>query len=87
MRYTIKEMLAVMRGLREWRGLLIGLQKTPFVADVTDHRALEYFTTKKLLNQRQARWADELADYNLRITYRPGSSNTIADILSRKHES
>ena len=87
MRYEIhdKEMLAVMRGLREWRGLLIGLQKTPFTA-VTDHRALEYFTTKKLLNQRQARWAEELADYNLRITYRPGLSNTIADILSRKHD-
>src|SRR5579871_3583881 len=83
-RYEIhdKEMLAVMRGLAEWRPLLIGLQNTPFLA-ITDHRALEYFTTKRLLNSRQARWADQLAEYQVKITYRPGSINTIADILSR----
>ena len=87
MRYEIhdKEMLAVMRGLAEWRPLLIGLQNTPFLA-ITDHRTLEYFTTKRLLNPRQARWADQLADFHLKITYRPGSINTIADILSRKAE-
>ena len=87
MRYEIhdKEMLAIMRGLAEWRPLLIGLQNTPFLA-ITDHRALEYFTTKRLLNPRQARWADQLAEYHLKITYRPGSINTIADILSRKAE-
>src|SRR5579871_6757462 len=87
MRYEIhdKEMLAVMRGLAEWRSLLIGLQNTPFLA-ITDHRALEYFSTKRLLNPRQARWADQLAEYNVKITYRPGSINTIADILSRKEE-
>src|SRR5579871_4891225 len=87
MRYEIhdKEMLAVMRGLAEWRSLLIGLQNTPFLA-ITDHRALEYFSTKRLLNPRQARWADQLAEYNVKITYRPGSVNTIADILSRKEE-
>jgi hypothetical protein len=87
MRYEIhdKEMLAVIRGLAEWRPLLIGLQNTPFLA-ITDHRALEYFTTKRLLNPRQARWADQLAEYDLKITYRPGSINTIADILSRKVE-
>src|SRR5947207_14954110 len=87
MRYEIhdKEMLAVMRGLAEWRPLLIGLQNKPFLA-ITDHRALEYFTTKRLLNPRQARWADQLADFYLKITYRPGSINNIADSLSRKAE-
>src|SRR6266496_3252350 len=87
MHYKIhdKEMLAVMRGLTEWRPLLIGLQNTPFLA-VTNHQALEYFTTKRLLNPRQARWADQLADYHMKITYQPGSANTIADILSRKAE-
>lgn len=54
MRYKIhnKEMLIVMRGLREWQSLLIGLQMTPFKV-ITDHHALEYFTTKHLLNPRQ----------------------------------
>ena len=87
MRYEIhdKEMLAVMRGLAEWRPLLISLQNTPFLA-ITDHRTLEYFTTKRLLNPRQAWWADQLVDFHLKITYRPGSINTIADILSWKTE-
>ena len=70
MRYEIhdKEMLAVMRGLTEWRPLLISLQNTPFLT-ITDHQALEYFTTKWLLNPRQARWADQLANYHMKITY------------------
>jgi hypothetical protein len=86
-RYEIhdKEMLAVMRGLEEWRPELIGLQTGPFLI-ITDHKALEYFTTKRLLNARQARWADKLADYHFQITYRPGASNVVADALSRKQD-
>jgi len=40
MRYEIhdEEILAIMRGLAEWRPLLISLQCTPFL-EVTDHRA------------------------------------------------
>jgi hypothetical protein len=87
MRYEIhdKEMLAVMRGLSEWKGCLVGLQTTPFTI-ITDHKALEHFTTKRLLNPRQGRWADELANYDFRITYRPGSANIIADALTRKQD-
>ena len=87
MRYEIhdKEMLAIVRGFQTWRNLLIGLQKTPFLA-ITDHRALEYFSTKRLLNPRQARWSDLLADYHFRITYRPGTANAVADALTRKTE-
>ena len=44
-----KEMLAVMKALEEWWGHLIGLQTTLFTV-YTNHRALEYFTTKRLLN-------------------------------------
>lgn len=85
MRYEIhdKEMLAIIRSLNEWRSLLIGLQTTPFLI-VTDHRALEYFMTKRLLNQRQARWQEVLGDYHFQITYRPGTENVVADALSRK---
>lgn len=42
--------------LTEWRAQLIGLQTpTPFSA-LTDHRALEYFSTKRELTPRQMRW-------------------------------
>ena len=54
-RYSIhdKEMLAVVRALEHWRALLICLRSKPFLI-VTDHRALEYFMTKRELNARQA---------------------------------
>ena len=53
MRYEIhdKEMLAVVRALQEWQGMLLDLQAVPFVA-ITDHRALEYFIIKRLLNSQ-----------------------------------
>jgi hypothetical protein len=88
MNYAIhdKEMLAVMLGLEAWKPELIGLQRPePFLV-VTDHRALEHFSTKRQLNSRQAHWADILAQYNFTITYRPGTQNTIPDVLSRKAE-
>src|SRR5207237_1226490 len=47
---------------------------------------LEYFTTTKVLNRRQAWWAMELAGYDFKIFYRPGSSNGKPDALSRRSE-
>src|SRR6266480_1724706 len=35
----------------------------------TDHKNLEYFTTMKVLNKRQVRWAEELAEYNFVIIW------------------
>ena len=78
-------MLTIIKALEEWRGHLIGLQTTPFTI-YTDHRALEYFTTKRLLNQRQARWAEQLSEYHMQLTYHPGVHNVVADALTRKHE-
>lgn len=45
-----KEMLALIRGLEEWSAFLRGAQ-LQFTA-ITDYRTLEYFTIKRLLNQR-----------------------------------
>jgi len=47
---------------------------------------LEYFTTTKVLNRRQARWAQELAGIDFRIYYRPGTQNGKPDALSRCSE-
>jgi transposase InsO family protein len=80
-----KELMAVVRGLRFWRAELIGLQQTPFEI-ITDHEALIHFSTKRLLNLRQAGWAEILAQYNYTLTYRPGKENVVADALSRKAE-
>jgi len=52
----------------------------------SDHQNLEYFTTTKVLNRWQARWAQELAGIAFRIYYRPGNKNGKLDTLSRRLE-
>ena len=47
-----KKMLAIIRGLENWRHLLEGVQ---FRLEIwTDHKNLEYFMKAQILNQRQA---------------------------------
>jgi hypothetical protein len=48
-----KELLAIIRCFEEWRPELEGTSSP--IKVITDHRNLEYFTTTKLLNRRQAR--------------------------------
>ncbi len=82
--YTVhdKELLAILRCLREWRHLLIG---SPYpIVVITDHRNLEYFNERRELSSRQARWAQFLADYRLEIRFRPGSEGGKPDSLSRR---
>jgi len=52
----------------------------------SDHQNLEYFTTTKVLNRRQARWVQELAGIDFCIYYRPGTKNGKPDALSRRSE-
>ncbi|KAB5587545.1 Retrotransposable element Tf2 [Ceratobasidium theobromae] len=79
-----KELLAVIRALKEWRHLLEGSAEP--VQIITDHKNLEYFSQSKHLNRRQIRWMAFLADFNFQIVYRPGSQNKKADILSRRSD-
>ena len=45
---------------------------------------MRYFLSTKTLSQRQARWAEELSQYNFVIRYKQGKKNTRADALSRR---
>ena len=49
----------------------------------SDHKNLLYFMTMKVLNRRQVRWSELLANYNFEILYCKGSENGRADALSR----
>jgi hypothetical protein len=51
-----------------------------------DHKNLEYFMMTKVLNRRQACWAQELASMDFKIYYRKGTSNGKLDALSRHPE-
>ncbi|CAL3963542.1 unnamed protein product [Diplocarpon coronariae] len=79
-----KELLAIFRSFHQYKAELLGAQKTVHV--YTDHKALEYFMTTKDLTARQARWAEFFADFNFLIMYRTGTTNTLADTLSRRDQ-
>ena len=64
--------------------MLISVPCPTFV--YTDHHDLEYFNTTKVLNRRQARWADYLSQFEFKIIYRPGSQNAKADARSRRSD-
>jgi len=79
-----KERLAIVPALMQWRRYLEGAHHQ--IQIYTYCKNLEYFTTTKILKRRQARWAQELAGYNFKIFYRPGSANRKPDALSRHSE-
>ena len=79
-----KELLAIVDAFKHWRRYCEGA--THQMQVYSDHQNLEYFTTTKVLNRRQARWAQELAGIDFRIYYRPGTKNTKPDLLSRRSE-
>jgi len=79
-----KEMLAIVTAFKEWRAYLEGAAHP--ITVYTDHRNLEYFTETKVLNRRQARWSELLANYNFTIVYRPGKTMGKPDAMSRRHD-
>ncbi|GJS02750.1 putative reverse transcriptase domain-containing protein [Tanacetum coccineum] len=80
--YTTHDLVlgAVVFALKIWRHYLYGTKCTVF----TDHKSLQHILDQKELNMRQRRWLEFLSDYDCKIRYHPGTSNVVADALSRK---
>jgi len=76
-----KELLAIVDSFKHWHRYLEGAKHQ--VQVFSDHQNLEYFTTTKVLNRRQARWAQEIASIDFKIYFHPGSKNGKPDDLSR----
>ena len=74
-----KEMVVIVNCMCEWRYILVGCPQVVVVN--TDHGNLEYFQYTKILNRRQARWAEPLSIFNFVITYRPRETNGKSDAL------
>ncbi|KAK3011135.1 hypothetical protein RJ639_012860 [Escallonia herrerae] len=83
-RYTTheKELLAVVHCLRIWRHYLLG---SSFIVR-TNNTAVSHFLSQSKLTSKQARWQELLAEFNFMLEYRTGSTNCVADALSRRAE-
>ena len=77
-----RELMAVIRSLREWRCYIYGSDYTTIVW--TDHHNLTYYTHPQKLTRRQVRWMVELMDYNIKLQHKAGSKMIVADALSRR---
>ncbi|MBW0516345.1 hypothetical protein O181_056060 [Austropuccinia psidii MF-1] len=75
-----KELLGIVWALKCWRAFLLSLS-SPF-AVLTDHSSLQCFMSSKVLNCRQARWAE----FHFSITYCPGHLATLLEALSRRDD-
>ena len=76
-----REMLAIVESMKHWRHYLEGA-KFP-VQILSDHKNLEVFMSTKMLNRRQARWAEFLANYDFVLVHIEGKKNP-ADGPSRR---
>ncbi|KAK3006209.1 hypothetical protein RJ639_017450 [Escallonia herrerae] len=83
-RYTIheKELLTVVHCLRVWRHYLLGFSFIVW----TDNIAVSHFLSQSKLTSKQTRWQELLAEFNFMLEYRAGSTNSVADTLSRRAE-
>ncbi|KAK3007425.1 hypothetical protein RJ639_015198 [Escallonia herrerae] len=77
-----KELLAVVHCLRVWRHYLLG---SNFIV-LTDNTAVSHFLSQSKLSSKQVRWQELLAEFNLMLEYRAGSTNSVTDVLSRRAE-
>ena len=77
-----KEMLAVIRGLENWRHLLEGAKYKFKVW--TDYKNLEYFMKIQKLNRRQACWTLYLSRFDFTLKHVPETKIEKADRLSRQ---
>lgn len=73
------ESIAIREAIRYWRLWLIG---RPFTI-VTDHKPLENLNLKARTDEELGDFAHELLQFDFKVIYRPGATNSEADYLSR----
>jgi len=76
---TEKELLAIVWAVKQFRPYLFGRRFTV----VTDHKPLTWLFNVKDPGARLVRWRLQLEEHDYEITYKPGTSNSNADALSR----
>ena len=77
-----KEMLAIIRCIREWRTELVGQHFEVWL----DHCNLAYFRKKQHVGERQMCWAYELNDFSFDIIHKPDKEQVQSDVVSRREQ-
>ncbi len=65
-----QEFLAIIRGLENWRHLLVGSPHPMIV--LTDHNNLQYWCHPQRINRRIAHYLLHLVDYDVQLKHQPG---------------
>ena len=74
-----KELLAIVWSVQHFRPYLYGRKFIIF----TDHKPLKWLESNRDLSSRLTRWRIKLSEFDYKIEYKRGKSNTNADALSR----
>jgi hypothetical protein len=75
-----RELIGLVQAVRHWRAYLWGRE---FIVK-TDHYSLKYLLDQRLTTIPQHQWISKLIGYDFRVQYKPGTSNTVVDALSRR---
>jgi hypothetical protein len=76
-----KELYALVQSVKKWKHYLLGKETIIH----TDHHPLQYLQAQtKLQQSRHYKWMGFLQQFHLLIKYKKGTSNKVADMLSRR---
>ena len=75
-----RELIGLVLAVRHWRPYLWGRR---FIVK-TDHYSLKYLLDQRLATLPQHHWVGKLLGFDFSVEYKPGSTNVVADALSRR---
>ena len=75
-----RELIGLVLAIRHWRPYLWGRR---FLVR-TDHFSLKFLLDQRLATIPQHHWVGKLLGFDFSVEYKAGSTNTVADALSRR---